>query len=86
MWLIRRQASLKVGDGEVEAWIVRAVGKKLLDAKMDQTAGTVAVTRCSHRSFGPSQWLELSDRLALWKVRPPRVSGGRALEGRNAQI
>mmetsp|Transcript_708 Transcript_708/g.2091 ORF Transcript_708/g.2091 Transcript_708/m.2091 type:complete len:416 (-) Transcript_708:200-1447(-) len=75
------QASLKVGDGEVEAWIVRAVGKKLLDAKMDQTAGTVAVTRCSHRSFGPSQWLELSDRLALWKAN---VSGVRALVSEQA--
>ncbi len=58
----------------MEGWLVRAVGRKLLDARMDQTAATVTVTRCSHRSFGEPQWEELRDRLASWKAwrRPPR--------------
>lgn len=30
------QTALNVSEGEVEVWIVRAIGKKLLDARIDQ--------------------------------------------------
>ena len=30
------QTALNVPEGEVEVWIVRAIGKKLLDARIDQ--------------------------------------------------
>jgi hypothetical protein len=30
------QTALDVPEGDVEVWIVRAIGKKLLDARIDQ--------------------------------------------------
>lgn len=60
--------ALNIGEVEVEVWIVRAIGKKLLDARIDQLARTVSITRCSHRSFGAPQWRELRDQLAAWSV------------------
>jgi translation initiation factor 3 subunit M len=60
------QTALNVSEGEVEVWIVRAIGKKLLDARIDQLGGTISITRCNHRAFGPEQWRELRDRLGAW--------------------
>ena len=30
--------------------------------------GTISITRCNHRAFGPEQWRELRDRLGAWAV------------------
>ena len=50
--------------------MVRAIGKKLLDARMDQMAKTVAVSRVVQRKFGSeASWLALRDQLEAWKVR-----------------
>lgn len=54
-------------DGEVEAWVVRAIGKRLLEGRIDQLKGTVTITKCAHRTFAAAQWRELRDQLAAWK-------------------
>ena len=53
----------------MEAWVVHGIGKKLLDARINQLSRTVAVTRTTHRSFGPGQWQELGAQLSQWAVR-----------------
>ena len=65
------QAALGIEEAEVEAWLVRGIGKKLLDARINQLSRTVAVTRTTHRSFGPPQWQELGAQLTQWAVRFP---------------
>ena len=37
-------AALSCGEGEVEGWIVRAIGARLVEAKMDQVRGVAVVT------------------------------------------
>ncbi|KAL2623515.1 hypothetical protein R1flu_003720 [Riccia fluitans] len=59
--------TLKVADDEVEYWIVRAIGSKLVEAKMDQMRQVVLISRCTERVFGAPQWRELRSRLAGWK-------------------
>jgi len=66
--------TLKVGDDEVEYWIVRAIAAKLLEAKMDQLRQVVIIGRCTERVFGPAQWQELRRKLAVWKENINNVS------------
>jgi translation initiation factor 3 subunit M len=80
------QAALNIGEGEVEAWIVRAIGKKLLDARIDQLARTVAITRCSHRSFGGPQWRELRAQLAAWSSNVAGVKNLVATQAANGGL
>lgn len=51
---------------EVEQWVVRAIGAKLLEAKLDQVRRVVVVTRSTHRIFGKQQWQDLKQRLTQW--------------------
>lgn len=62
------QEALGVGEGDVEAWVVRAIGKKLLEARIDQMRRTVAVTKCAQRTFSTAQWRALLAQLGAWKV------------------
>ncbi len=48
--------------------MVATMGAKLIDAKMDQLAGTVMITRCTHRVFGPAQWAALQRKLGDWQT------------------
>ena len=59
--------ALQCGEGEVESWIVRAIGARLVEAKMDQVRGVAVVTRVNHRVFGDDQWKELKTKLASWR-------------------
>ena len=59
--------ALQCGEGEVESWIVRAVGARLVEAKMDQVRGVAVVTRVNHRVFGDDQWKDLKTKLASWR-------------------
>ncbi len=52
----------------MEAWVVHGIGKKLLDARINQLSRSVAVTRTTHCSFGTAQWQELSAQLSQWAV------------------
>jgi len=67
--------ALKVSASEVEEWIVKAIGAKLIDAKMDQVREVVTVTRCAHRVFGKEQWSDLRVKLAAWRDNLTGVKG-----------
>jgi len=75
------QAALAVGEEEVEAWVVRAIGAGVLEAKMDQVGRKVVITRGLQRVFGPPQWAELAARLGAWKE-----SVGSLLEASSAML
>lgn len=48
---------------QVQQWIMRAIGSKLIEGKIDQVAGTVTITRCHHRTFTSSEWQGLGQQL-----------------------
>ena len=54
---------------EVEEWLVRAIGKKLIEGQMDQVQRVITITKSSFSTFGPQQWQLLHRQLAAWKVR-----------------
>lgn len=60
-------AALQCGEDEVEGWIVRAIGARLVEAKMDQVRGVAVVTRVTHRVFGDAQWKELRANIDNWR-------------------
>ncbi|CAK9197803.1 unnamed protein product [Sphagnum jensenii] len=66
--------ALKITDDEVEYWIVRAIGLKLLEAKMDQLRQVVIISRCIERVFGLAQWRDLLGKLTIWKDNVNNVS------------
>ena len=56
--------ALQVGIDEVEAWIVRAIGLKLINAKMDQLNSIVVVNSGTARGFSnKSSWADMSKKL-----------------------
>lgn len=69
-----RQTALGISEGEVESWVVCAIGKKLLEARIDQLRRTVTVTRAAHRAFGIGQWQELRSQLSAWAVSHDVIS------------
>jgi len=58
---------LQIPVGEVEPWVVRAVTRGLLDARVDQAAGTLVVTHAVTREFGAAQWTGLQSKLRAWR-------------------
>jgi len=66
----------------VESWVVRAITRGLLDARVDQAAGSITVTRCVAREFGAPQWVSLEGKLRAWRDNVASllsaVEGGRA--------
>ncbi|KAL0032757.1 hypothetical protein WJX79_008396 [Trebouxia sp. C0005] len=68
------QQALGLGsDSEVEAWVVRAIGKRLLEGRINQLKQTVTITKCAHRIFAAAQWQELKQQLAAWKDNVQQV-------------
>uniref|UniRef100_A0A7S0WQZ1 PCI domain-containing protein n=1 Tax=Chlamydomonas leiostraca TaxID=1034604 RepID=A0A7S0WQZ1_9CHLO len=70
------QSALEVGPSEVEGWLVRAIGAKLLEGRIDQVRGVVTVTRATQRTFGASEWAALAGQLAGWR---DSIKGVRAM-------
>lgn len=64
---LRTSCLLQVPASDVEPWVVRAISRGLIDARMDQTAATVTVTRTIQRDFGSSQWTGLQAKLRAWR-------------------
>lgn len=54
-------------NSDVENLIVRAIGKKLLEAKIDQLAEVVVVSKCSSRKFERAEWEGLSVDVKEWR-------------------
>ena len=62
------QGYLLLGEDEVETWVIQAIGKKLIDAQIDQLNERVTVLKCARTTFGNGQWVELQQQLNAWKV------------------
>lgn len=89
--LAELQKVLDVPADQVQSWIVRAIGAKLLEGRVDTVRGTLAVARSTHPSFGADQWTRLRAQLAVLKdtvaaaasamsaVRPPPHVGARGV-------
>ena len=60
-------AGLRIEVGDVEAWVVKALTRGLVDAKIDQSASTVFVTRALQREVGPALWGGLQTKLRSWR-------------------
>ena len=55
-------------EGQEEAFVIRASGNKLLEARIDQLSRVVTVTKIARQTFTAAQWQELRAQLASWKV------------------
>ncbi|MEW5305819.1 MAG: hypothetical protein WDW36_008336 [Sanguina aurantia] len=67
-------AALDVPLEKVETWIIRAIGAKLLEGKIDQVRSCLSLSRCTHQTFGAKQWTDLRSQLAAWKENLAGVS------------
>ena len=63
------QDRLQCSQAEVENWIVRAIGRRLLEARIDQLQRLVTITRTTQRSFSQQDWGRLAAQLKTWQVR-----------------
>lgn len=61
------KAALDIPESQVESWVVLAIGRKLLEAKMDQPGRRLAISRATQATFGPPEWARLKQQLAAWK-------------------
>ncbi|KAL6781758.1 hypothetical protein ACKKBF_B09335 [Auxenochlorella protothecoides x Auxenochlorella symbiontica] len=61
------QDALEIRAEEVEPLLVRAIGKKLLEARIDQLAHTVSVSKSAPRAFGDGDWKALQATLRVWQ-------------------
>ena len=60
-------SNLNVSPSEVEALVVQAIGKKLIEARIDQLKEEVVIGKCAARAFGTEQWKELQIQLRSWQ-------------------
>jgi translation initiation factor 3 subunit M len=58
---------VQVDPADAELWVVRAIQRGLLEAKIDQVARTVSVARANPRTFQESDWRMLESRIGAWK-------------------
>lgn len=56
-------------EEEVESWVVKAIGRNLLAARINQTTQQLTVTQAAHTQFRASDWQTLRPKLALWQVQ-----------------
>lgn len=61
-------SSLQISKDDVDSWVIRAVGLKLIDAHVDQLAETVSFSRTMRRVFTANDWQELNERFNGWKA------------------
>lgn len=59
--------ALDVDEEDVEKWVVRAITAGLVNAKIDQLARTVTISRSLQRRFAAEQWKEIDAKLQLYK-------------------
>ncbi|CAL8466885.1 g6421 [Coccomyxa elongata] len=59
--------SLALEEGQEEAFVIRASGNKLLEARIDQLRRVVTVSKIAHQTFTSAQWEQLRGQLAAWK-------------------
>mmetsp|Transcript_6600 Transcript_6600/g.12070 ORF Transcript_6600/g.12070 Transcript_6600/m.12070 type:complete len:403 (+) Transcript_6600:35-1243(+) len=57
------KASLDIPEDEVELWLIKAIGLKILDGRMDQLHQTFKVQKTAYKAFGGLEWSTLNDKL-----------------------
>eukprot|EP00741_Cyanophora_paradoxa_P015634 tig00020903_g15091.t1 len=67
--------ALQIEESEVEAFVIRAISAKLLEAKMDQVRRTIIAGRCSIRVFSMAQWKELRGTLSQMRENIQATAG-----------
>ena len=68
-------AALEVSEDDVEAWVVKAIEAKLLDAKMDQMRRVVVVTFAAQRAYTLEQWKAMHAKLGAWTTNVRSMLG-----------
>jgi len=58
------RTSLEIGEGEVEPWLIKAIGLKILEGRMDQLHQVFKVQKVVHQTFSNLEWDSLKDRLS----------------------
>ena len=53
--------------------MVRAIGRKLIDARIDQLQNTLTISRTTQRTFRTQDWGRLASQLGTWRVSPCRL-------------
>lgn len=48
-------------------WVIDVIRAGLVEGKLSQLNQTFLIHRSSYRVFGLDQWLEVSERLEVWK-------------------
>jgi len=61
------QDALGVTEDDVEPFVVNAIGKKLLKAKIDSVNKKLNVSYAHHPLFSINQWRQLQETLAHWQ-------------------
>ncbi|KAG2491271.1 hypothetical protein HYH03_010278 [Edaphochlamys debaryana] len=72
------KAALDVPEDQVAPWVVRAIGAKLLEGRLDSVRGTLTVGRSTHPAFGQAQWTKLGSQLAALKETVAAAAGAMA--------
>jgi len=52
--------SLDVPAAEVEVWLIKAIGLKVVEGRMDQVNQSFQLQRCTHKLFGNDEWSQLN--------------------------
>jgi translation initiation factor 3 subunit M len=60
-------STLDIPNAEVENIIVKAIGKKLIEAKIDQLQEIVLISKCASRKFEQQEWKSLQHDLKSWR-------------------
>lgn len=60
-------AALRVGDAEVEKWVIDTIRAGLVEGKLSQLRSEFLVHRATYRVFGEKQWAEVQGRLFVWR-------------------
>ncbi|KAI0558550.1 Translation initiation factor eIF3 subunit M [Gracilaria domingensis] len=59
--------ALRIPEGQVEEWVIRAISSGLVDGKINQLQSSVAIYRSTQRMFTREEWQPLSQRINIWK-------------------
>ena len=59
---------LAIEEGEVEEWVVEAIGAGVFEAQIDQLGRCVTTSKVARRTFGGEDWAALRAQLAQWRA------------------
>ena len=57
------QSSLDIAAEEVEPFLIKAIGLKILEGRMDQLHQVFKVQKTAHQVFGNQEWGTLKEKL-----------------------